>query len=233
MRLRPRRLAGKADANTHKPNVERPEVGRSDPALSQEIQVSVETGAAVGVAPLDDDFLRSIRIDQSYSGDMTGVKKPLLTVPVRKPTKTEFVRVHPDLALDCFMVELKTEGERYFVSPEVAPFLGELVEPVRLRLCVTRQGVVFLWPVKLPKDERRADAWRSSAAEAASLGMHHWVRIAADMNLGAYQPYVATADLGSPSWPEEPFPKVVQIALQDRLIRGEDHPVVQQLLGRA
>ena len=37
----------------------------------------------------------ALRLDQSYA-DTVGVKKLLTTVAVRKPTRQEFVRVHPD-----------------------------------------------------------------------------------------------------------------------------------------
>ena len=39
----------------------------------------------------------SLRLDQSFA-DGEGVKKLLLTVPVRKPNRQDFVRVHPDAA---------------------------------------------------------------------------------------------------------------------------------------
>ena len=39
----------------------------------------------------------SLRLDQSLAGTV-GVKKLLTTVPVRKPNRQDFVRVHPDPA---------------------------------------------------------------------------------------------------------------------------------------
>jgi hypothetical protein len=168
---------------------------------------TINTTAAV--APEQEDaFLASLRIDQSYSGDVISVKKPLLTVPARKPTKTEFFRVHPEHMLDCYAVELKTEREIYIVKPGIESVLAEFVEPVRLRLCVTRQGVVFVWPLKLPKDDaRRGDTWNRSAVEAASLAVDSWVRVSADMSLGAYQPYRAAAELGDPRCRKRPGPR--------------------------
>lgn len=181
----------------------------------------------------EDAFLASLRIDQSFLNETIGVKKPLLTVPIRKPLRTDFVRVHPEHFVDCFALELKTEREFYFVVPGVAPAIAEFVDPVRLRLCVTRQGVVFLWPVKLPRDDRRADAWRVSAAQAALLAETRWTRVAADMALGAYQPHVALADLGEPKWPDETWPEVVKVALKDRMIDSEDHAVIRELTGQS
>ena len=82
----------------------------------------------------EDALLGKLRIDQSYVGETMGVKKLLITVPVRKPNRAEFFRVHAAHFLECYMVELKTEREYYFVVPEVATSLPEFAEPVRLRL---------------------------------------------------------------------------------------------------
>lgn len=180
----------------------------------------------------EDNFLAGLRIDQSYSEAAVGVRKVLLTVPVRKPNRDEFIRVHVEHLVDLYMVELKTEREIYFAKHDVAQLLSEFVEPVRLRLCVSRQGVAFLWPIKLPKDDRRADSWRTSAAEAAGLAERQWIRLSADMHLGAYQTFAAVADLGEPRWPTEPWAEVLRIALRDRIIDAEDHAVARQVLGR-
>ena len=181
----------------------------------------------------EDDFLAGLRIDQSYNESAVGVRKVLLTVPVRKPNRDEFFRTHDRDYVDLFMVELKTEREVYFARQEVAQLLAEFVEPVRLRYCVSRQGVAFLWPTKLPREDRRGDTWRSSATEAAGLAERQWIRMAADMPLGAYQTYAAVADLGEPRWPSEPWPAVLKIGLRDRIIDSEAHPIARQLLGLA
>lgn len=197
--------------------------------------IAATAAAPATCLPMDDDFLASMRIDQSYNSAATGVGvvKPLLTVPMRKPSKTEFFRTHPDHWMDCFSVELKEEREFYVVKPGIEEYISEFVERVRLRLCVTRQGVVLIWPLKLPKDDARGEMWRRSASESATLAETDWVRIAADMHLGAYQPYKATGALGEPRWPRETWPQILRIAVADRLIDRHDHPVVRQLLGQA
>ena len=181
----------------------------------------------------DDEFLASLRLDQSYTEAAVGVRKVLGTVPVRKPNRTDFFRVHPTHSLDCFCVELKEEREVYFITPALAQFVAEFCEPVRLRLCVSRQKVAFLWPIKLPREDRRVDEWRKSAAEAAHLAESKWIRLAPDMHLGAYQTFEAVADLGDPVWPSESWTEVVMIALRDRRIDSEEHAVIRQLLGHA
>ena len=210
---------------------------QKQPTPNQDIEgivMTTDTQTATPTMPeqVEDDLLSKLRLPQTYADAMVGVKKPLLTVAVRKPNKNEFFRVHPSHFLDCCLIEDKTERENFFVLPEVAPYVNEFVETVRLHYCVTRQEVVFLWPVKLPRDDRRGDAWRKSAAECASLAQDKWVRIAADMSLGAYQPYVAMADLGEPKWPEEPWSQVFKLATRDRMIEGVQHPLVRRLLGQ-
>jgi len=191
------------------------------------------TDASPAAQLSDEEFLASVRLDQSYAEATLGVRRVLSTVPIRKPAKTDFFRVHSEHMLDCSAIELKEERETYFVAPALAPLVAEFCEPVRLRLCVTRQGVVFLWPIKLPRDERRGDEWRKSAAEAAHLGETRWIRVAADMHLGAYQAFEAVADLGEPKWPDEPWPAIVRIAFRGRYIGAEDHAVIRQLRGHA
>ena len=49
---------------------------------------------AIAASTLD---FNALRLSQDYT-QAAGVEKLLTTVPVRKPNKTEFVRVHPDRA---------------------------------------------------------------------------------------------------------------------------------------
>ena len=48
--------------------------------------------------------------------------------------------------------------------------------------------------------------WHRSAAEAAELAMKRWLRLTANMSLGAYEVFEATGDLPEPEWPDLPFP---------------------------
>jgi hypothetical protein len=61
---------------------------------------------------LNDPFdLTRFRLDQSFT-EMIGVKKLLTTVPVRKPGKQDFIRVHPDpnYRLDVALIVLKDQA---------------------------------------------------------------------------------------------------------------------------
>ena len=64
----------------------------------------------------------ALRLDQSYA-DTVGVKKLLTTVPVRKPNRQDFVRVHPDPAFrltPAAIIEVKEDREVYLVTPGIA-----------------------------------------------------------------------------------------------------------------
>jgi hypothetical protein len=95
--------------------------------------------------------LSNLRLSQSFT-DTAGVKKLLTTVPVRKPNPQDWVRVHPDPQMrDNFpLIELKDEREEYVVAGAlVSELVGEFVSKT-LYTTVNRQGVVSLWPVRLP-----------------------------------------------------------------------------------
>lgn len=75
-----------------------------------------ESGAVAAAAP-DPFDPASLRLSQNFAAS-TGVKKLLTTVPVRKPDKSWFVRVHPDpsYSLETAVVDLKEDQETYLVE---------------------------------------------------------------------------------------------------------------------
>ena len=176
--------------------------------------------------------LDRLRLSQDFANQV-GVKKAILTVPVRKPDRQWFIRVHPDSEwrLETAVLELKDERETYLVDPQLWPELpGELVPKV-LFTAANRQGVIFLWPVRLPGEDGRGNAWHRSALEAANLAMSGWVRIAANMSLGAYDVFEATGELPDPEWPDKDFPALLEVGFKDRYVRSLDHAVIRRLRG--
>jgi len=173
-----------------------------------------------------------LRLSQDF-GEQIGVKKALLTVPVRKPDRQWFVRVHPDPTwrLDTAVLHLKEERETYLVDRPLWPGMpGELV-PTTLFTAVNRQDVVFLWPVRLPGADGRSDEWNRSALKAATMGMDGWVRVAANLSLGAYEVFKPSADLPDPKWPDVDFRGLLEIAFRERFVQSPDHPVLKRLRG--
>ena len=186
----------------------------------------------VNPEPSDPFDPANLRLSQDFASSI-GVKKALLTVPVRKPDRQWFVRVHPEAGwrLETAILEIKDERESYLVDRSLWSELpGDIVSKV-LFTAINRQGVVFLWPVRLPSPDGKHDEWNRSALEAATLATKSWVRIAANMDLGAYEVSVATAEIPEPVWPESSLQDLLRTAFRDRYINSMDHPIIKKLRG--
>jgi hypothetical protein len=176
--------------------------------------------------------LSRLRLSQNFA-ETIRIRKALLTVPVRKPGRQDFIRVHPsaDYRLETAVLELKEERETYLVDPNLWPELPGEIVPKVLFTVVNRQGVLTIWPVRLPGEDGRQDDWNRSALEAARVAEDRWVRVAANMSLGAYEVFEATAALPEPVWPELSFQEILRIAFKARFIDDRDHPVIRRLRG--
>jgi len=89
-----------------------------------------------------------------------------------------------------------------------------------------------LWPVRLPSPDGRQLAWHHSAQVAAEMAMKRWIRVKANMSLGAYDIFEANCTIPEPEWPSDiSFPKLLEIAFKGRLVDSLDHPVLKRLRG--
>jgi hypothetical protein len=159
----------------------------------------------VEAAASDDPFdLSKLRVSQDFL-ETTNVKKLLTTVPIRKPGPQDFLRVHSSPRYECFIATLFT--------------------------AITRTGVLFMWPVRVPAADGRVNGWHQSAATAAQHAMKSWIRIKANMGLGAYEIFEAEGSIPDPDWPDLSFEEIYRIAFKDRLIADPDHPVIKRLRG--
>ena len=195
---------------------------------------AVEQVEAAASTPIPDDpfDLSKLRLTQDFV-ETGGVKRLLTTVPVRKPAPQDFIRVHPDSSYRAAvaLVEFRDERETYLVTMNIARELpGEFVSAI-LYTAINRQGVVHLWPVRLPASDGRILEWHRSAAEAAERAMDRWIRVRANMSLGAYEMFEAAATIPDPVWPELSFQELLRVAFRDRLVDRLDHAVIKRLRG--
>jgi hypothetical protein len=185
--------------------------------------------------PLDPFDLDALRVEGL---DDISTEKVLLTVPARKPKAREFFRVHPgdDYTLDSLVFE-RVDGldrEVYLVAKHLRAELAGDCQRVRLFTCMSKRGVLFLWPARLPDDEAAGGggrAWHSSALETAEEAKKSWVRMQGDRDLGAYVMHRAKGDLGEPAWPDMTFRDLIALAFKDRLIDTPHHDVLRELRG--
>jgi hypothetical protein len=178
--------------------------------------------------------LDRLRLSQNFA-DLVGVKKQLLVVQIRKPDKQWFIRVRPEPEWSFTTATLTVKEERgsetFIVDRALWEFLhGELV-PTLLVVGISRQNVLFMWPLRLPGADGRFDTWARSALGAADLAKKQWIRVAANMHAQMYDTFSASADLPEPEWPDVSFQRVIDLALQGRFIRSADHPVLRKLRG--
>src|SRR5690242_4890458 len=84
---------------------------------------------------IDGFDLERLKLSQSFSESL-GIKKCIVTIPVRKPNRQEFIRVHPseDMRMMAAVIEVKEGGSEVFVvTPQIA---SELPGEISARLLV-------------------------------------------------------------------------------------------------
>jgi hypothetical protein len=176
----------------------------------------------------------ALRLSADFAASL-GVKKALLSVPVRRPDRSWFVRTHPldAYTLQTAVIELKEDREIYLVAKGLWTELAteSTFSPRALFTAINRQGVVFLWPVRLPGADGKLDSWSQSALEATKLARKSWVRVAANMSLGGYDVFTASAELADPEWPAKSFDELLALAFKQNYISDLNHPVLQKLRG--
>jgi hypothetical protein len=210
----------------------------ADPGGFDLADVEVAEAPAAAEVAVPDPFnnLTALRLTGDQVAKL-GVKPVILTMPVGKPDRSWFVRVHPDDAYAFPTAVLEMRGQRgerdetYLVAPHLRESLSTIItlSAKMLFTAVSRQGKHFFWPVTLPRPDGRSEEWSRTAREAAQMARKNWVRIQADMSLGAYRVHVATGNLPEPEWPDLSLSDLLRIAFKDRFIGTLDHPVVRKL----
>ena len=176
--------------------------------------------------------LAALRLSDADTANLSGASELLSHVPVRKPNRHEYFRVHPaaEMSLVTTVFVDKEENEIFLVAPGMRQALVGETKPVLLTTAITTQNVVMIFPVNLPVDGR-ASPWHETARAAAERAKEDWIRMASDKQLSAYRIYKAEGELSAPVWPAQSFSELLEIAFRDRIINQMDHPVVRRLRG--
>lgn len=162
------------------------------------------------------------------------VTSELVGLPARKPKKDEWFRVHPGHQQQGGILEIESEKKVFWVSPGVQAQVQE--DPCfSLRLCVlcvNRQGVPFIWPVKPGVAAgSKGYKWVWIPFSAMLFGKEKWTRLY--WSHEKQEHIVETSGLlDAPKFPEKPFPELLRLAFKDAVISTVDHPAILRLKGR-
>jgi hypothetical protein len=118
------------------------------PILVDPIPELADGDAAAPSAAAPDPFdIASLRLNPSFV-ETAGVKKLLTTIPVRKPSPQDFVRVHPapEYRENFAMVDLKDDREEYLVHPSILP---ELTSEVVYKTVFTAINRLYFWSFRV------------------------------------------------------------------------------------
>jgi hypothetical protein len=191
--------------------------------------------------PTNDEIFENLaehRLPQDFD-EQAGVEEVVSHVTVCRPPKEHFIRVHE--GEDYFkqgpfgLLELKEDREVYFIPASLAAALIEeepCVAPYWLFLAITRQGKLYLWPVRKPRSGERQNRWWESALVLAERATREWYRIIPSQAEGGYRGLKKIGVNEDPNWPDLSFNEILKLAFKDRIITSRDHEVLQRLRGR-
>jgi hypothetical protein len=158
-------------------------------------------------------------------------RKQQTVIPVRKPSKKQFVRTHssPDYRADSMptIVDDAT-GEVYLLAADfdLPADIENKVDMVNMAAAITADGSIFLWFYK-----NSTNSWSESARIAIREASLRWVRVLPDKSSNGYlleAPMVAPAD---PVWPPMTFTEILETAFGARYIDSLQHPQIKKLRG--
>jgi len=172
------------------------------------------------------------RAENVRMDDSANLSRRIQTViPVRKPSKKQFVFVHPDpqyRAQGMPTIEDEAPGEIYLLAAnlEFPADIENKIDFLNLAAAITVDGSLFLWHYK-----DSTNSWSDSARIAIREGSRGWVRVIPDRSSNGYilePPRIAPA---LPTWPELSFNEILEKAFGARYIDSLDHPLIKKLRG--
>ena len=178
------------------------------------------------------DFSK-FRISTRGSG-LPIAQKVLTHVPVVKPGKQRFVRVHSaaENQLECAILKLEDDDQPFLIAPNIATMVAQDMKPVILRLSVDRQGNLFIWPVPPLLEDGNDNSWNQSQRQIADMAEHNWVRLSSNRATGSYDAIVAQGEIPEPRWPDLSFADILEIAFgSTHIIEDREHPALRKLWG--
>src|SRR5262249_7838090 len=181
------------------------------------------------------------RLKRPGRAGLSTVSRPV-TIEVRKPDKTWWVRVHPTDELLLTLLEDRSEkeigGSLYWIDPDLEqhPLLATEVDMHLTYRAITSLGVEFPWPVKVAREGKELNKWPESAHRVAGEMREQWLRLMTDIAGGRYvSGHPLDPDAFNelvPQWSSAGLSDLMKMAFGSRHITDIDHPVLRRRLGR-
>jgi hypothetical protein len=182
--------------------------------------------------PLD---INNLRMDQAEL-DRPAVKPVLLSIPIRRPDRLEFIRVRAGEEFRVGpvpFIELRGPQEIYLVDPRFKPELRPKEYWVgMIYLAITQYDKPFLWATKLQSPTGKTSSWYDSAQDCAEQAMREWLQVESDQDAGIYLPKRPVDEFPEPAWPEQSMQELIRLGFKRRIVDSLDHPVMKRLRGR-
>jgi hypothetical protein len=176
--------------------------------------------------------LDEIATDQDFF--LGGTDVLLNDLPVRKPHRNWFIRVHPNTELTAliWVLEDDRDSTEYLVLKGALAHLKDYCKRKQLLVCQNDNGNLFCWLIGRPVDME--NDWNTSALAIADIARGRWVQCKSNRQMGRYQAHEpVSASMPDPDWPEkiDDLDEIINLAFGQRVIRDLDHPVARRILG--
>lgn len=164
-----------------------------------------------------------------------GVEDDQDEIAVRRPSKEEFIRTHPDQAYrrEVRLIVLK-ESDRgvYWVDPSLWGELADEPTMKRVNLITTVNNLdqVFLWPVAVHEQlDREAPTWITVPTKVAKRAEEFWTQMYWDERQRRHRRRTAKRLTKEPRWPALSMTELIRLAFADRTILSVTHATIQRL----
>lgn len=163
--------------------------------------------------------------------ELLGSTKVSGNIPVQKPNKAVWVRVHPEIHIGLVLYHDELANEYYLVHPSVYEFFKTTLVEVTLFLAVTSRGHMFFWPVK-SNSTNRANSWMESALRAVVEARKSWVRVQANFSARGYDVFAPVSPPPDPDWQVDDIDDLLEKAFSGKIVDDQDHPIIKHIQGR-
>jgi hypothetical protein len=158
-------------------------------------------------------------------------RKKQTVIPVRKPSKKQFVHAHPspDFRADGMpTITDENSGDVYLIDADLdlPADIENKIDTVNLVTAITADGSLFLWFYK-----NSTNSWSESARIAVREASESWVRVIPDKSSNGYLLESPLVEPPDPVWPPLSFQEILETAFGARFIDSLDHPLIKRLRG--